>query len=81
MNIPVRVAMAMPLKAMPTSPELLIGPVDVAADAAVSDAGLPDLMIPHVDVRGVIDGVDAIAVAMLPDAVATADIPDRESVI
>jgi hypothetical protein len=81
MSIPVIVAMAIPLNDRARSPELLIAPVDVVADAAGSDAGLPELMIPHADVRGVIDGVDAIAGAMIPDAVAPADMPDMAMVI
>jgi hypothetical protein len=81
MNIPVRLSMAMPLNDTAMSSELLIAPVDVAADAAGSDAGLPKLILPHADVRGATYGVDAIARAIIPDAVATADMPDRVSVI
>jgi hypothetical protein len=79
-TIPVKVAIAMPLNDMATSPELLITPAAVAADAADSDGTLLPGMLPPAAIAVIPDGTDAIIGTMEPDTV-DADVADKESVV
>jgi hypothetical protein len=79
-TIPVSVAIAIPLNDMAMSPELLIIPADVAADAADSDGTLFPGMLPHVAIAAAPDGTEATIGAIAPDAV-DAEMPDKESVM